>query len=350
MSDLSGKNLWEQLDKIASFRFLLLFACGWALIEFFTYFQSIIAIFTMAAILAFLLNYPTRSLSRFLPHSLAVSLVFLLSLLLIGIFTITIGLSIVSQGQQLLDSITNFLSSLHPLLEQFQRTLSQHNIQVDIYSIEQSLRTQILEIIGGIIATSQVILTNLLGLILVAVVAFFMLLDGEKLWKFILKFFPVSIRERFSEVIQRNFLAFFRGQLLLSLFFSIAIFILFLFIQVPFSLVLALIGGIFEAIPGIGATLGISLIAVIVLTQDIFMAVKVLIGCLIIQQIKDNLIAPHIMQNFLNLNPVVVFFALLIGARIGGLLGIFMAIPIAGIIVSLFEIEDMKSVTSEPKE
>jgi predicted PurR-regulated permease PerM len=48
------------------------------------------------------------------------------------------------------------------------------------------------------------------------------------------------------------------------------------------------------------------------------------------------------MRNSLNIHPVVVFFALLIGARAAGLLGIFIAIPIAGVLVSWFEIEEMK--------
>jgi predicted PurR-regulated permease PerM len=49
------------------------------------------------------------------------------------------------------------------------------------------------------------------------------------------------------------------------------------------------------------------------------------------------------MQGTLNLNPVVVFLAVLLGARIAGLLGIFISIPITGIIVYLLEIEEMKS-------
>ncbi len=49
------------------------------------------------------------------------------------------------------------------------------------------------------------------------------------------------------------------------------------------------------------------------------------------------------MQGSINVNPVVIFFALLVGARVAGLLGIFLAIPIAGVIVSLFEIEEMKA-------
>ena len=48
------------------------------------------------------------------------------------------------------------------------------------------------------------------------------------------------------------------------------------------------------------------------------------------------------MQNSVNVNPVVTFFALLVGARIAGVLGIFLAVPIAGLIVSLLEIDELK--------
>jgi predicted PurR-regulated permease PerM len=107
--------------------------------------------------------------------------------------------------------------------------------------------------------------------------------------------------------------------------------------------VLALIVAIFDAIPGIGATLGVSIITLIVLSQNVFLAAKVLIACIVLQQIQDNLISPRVMQNSLNLNPVVVFFALLVGAKIAGLLGVFISIPIAGVLVTLFEINEMKA-------
>jgi predicted PurR-regulated permease PerM len=96
-------------------------------------------------------------------------------------------------------------------------------------------------------------------------------------------------------------------------------------------------------IPGIGATLGISLVALIVLPQGIWLSLKVLLGCILLQQIEENLLMPRIMQGSLNINPVVMFFALLIGARVAGLLGVFLAVPIAGVIISLFEMDELKA-------
>lgn len=80
----------------------------------------------------------------------------------------------------------------------------------------------------------------------------------------------------------------------------------------------------------------------ILLTQDVLLAFKVLIASIVLQQIQDNLISPRVMQKSVNVNPVVTFFALLIGTRIAGLLGIFLAVPIAALVVSLLEIDELK--------
>ena len=170
-----------------------------------------------------------------------------------------------------------------------------------------------------------------------------MLLDGERLWNLLLKFVPKQQRSRFAGIMQRKFLGFFRGQLLLTLFLTISTFIVFLILKVPFPIILSVIVGILDMIPGIGATLGVSTVCLIVLSQSVWLALKVLGACIVLQQIQDNLIAPRIMQGSVNLNPVVVFFALLIGARVAGLLGIFIAIPIAAVVVTLFEIDEMKA-------
>jgi Predicted permease len=63
----------------------------------------------------------------------------------------------------------------------------------------------------------------------------------------------------------------------------------------------------------------------------------------ILQQIQDNFIGPKIMQSSVNINPVVLFFALMIGARIAGILGVFLSVPLAGVIVNLLDIEEMQS-------
>jgi predicted PurR-regulated permease PerM len=171
-----------------------------------------------------------------------------------------------------------------------------------------------------------------------------MLNNGEKIWQMILKMIPNNQRDRFATAIQKNFIGFFRGQLIISFILSIATFFVFILFQIPFSFLLAVIIGVFDLIPGIGATLGVSLVSLIVLVQSGWiLSIEVLIACIILQQIQDNLLAPRVMQSTVHLNPLVVFFALLVGAKIAGLLGVFISIPIAGVIVSLLEIEELQA-------
>ncbi|PLZ94955.1 AI-2E family transporter [Fischerella thermalis CCMEE 5268] len=343
MSSLENNNFWSRLNNFVLVRFLLLVASGWAIVLLLAYFEPVIVIFTFAAILAFLLSYPVKWLKRFLPHSLAVIVIFLLSIVIIGSLTITVGLTVVSQGQQLIDSLTTFLNSLVPLLERIESLFRSRNIQLDLTVIEEQIRAQAISSLVASLVILQTFLTNFVTFILIAVIAFFMLLDGEKLWYLVLKVVPKHRRNRFNNIVKRNFLGFFQGQLILTLFLTSSTFIAFLLLKVPFALILSVIVGLLDIIPGIGATLGIGTITLIILSQGVWLALKVLVVCIILQQIQDNLIAPRIMQGALNLNPVVVFFALLVGARVAGLLGIFIAIPIAGVIVSMFEIDEMKS-------
>lgn len=343
MNESDGENFLTRLNNFILVRFLLFFACAWTIVQLIAYFQAVIVIFTFAAILAFLLSYPVDWLKRFLPHSVAVVFIFLVSIILLGGLAITAALGLLSQGQQLIDSVAAFLNSLVPLVERLEDILQNRNLQIDLTSLEQILREQAIARLMNVLNLFQSFITNFATFILIAVVSFFMLLEGEQLWLLILKIVPKSRRKRFAIVIKRAFLGFFRGQLLLTLFLTVSTFLVFVVLKIPFPLVLSVIVGFIDVIPGIGATLGISVITLIVLSQGVWLALKVLAACIVLQQIQDNLIAPRIMQDALNLNPVVIFFALLVGARVAGLLGIFISIPIAGVIVSLFEIDEMKA-------
>lgn len=241
MSEPSANNIWQRLNNLALVHFLLLFASGWALVQLLAYFEAVIVIFTFATILAFLLSYPVRWLRRFLPYSVAVIVVFLLSIVILGGLTITVGLAVLSQGQQLIDSITAFLNSLVPLLEQIENFLRSRNIQVNLNTFEEQVRNQVISSLGASLVILQTFFTNFVAFILIAVIAFFILLDGEKLWDFILKVVPKQRRSRFTAIIKSNFLGFFKGQLLLTLFLTISTFLVFVILGVPFPLLLAAI-------------------------------------------------------------------------------------------------------------
>ena len=269
MAPLQPQVLWERLNNSVLLRFLLLFASGWAVIQLLAYFEIVVVVFVSATILAFLLSHPVRWCRRVMPHTLAVVLVFSLGLILFGGILVTMGIAVISQGPGLTDSITDFLNSLTPLASQAENTLEQWNLQVDLQTLGEQLKDQTVGLLGAGFGILQAVLENFIHAILIAVVTFFMLLDGSRIWDFAIKGVPPHRRRQLTKTIQENLLGFFWGRLLLSIFFGISTFFVFLVLKVPYALTLAVIAGLFDLIPGIGATLGISLVSLLLLSQSV---------------------------------------------------------------------------------
>ncbi|KDR58535.1 MULTISPECIES: AI-2E family transporter [Oscillatoriales] len=320
-------------------RYLLLFAFGWAFIQFIAYFETIIIVFVFAAIFAFLLNYPVQWLQKYTSHTVAVVVVFSTSLLLLIGLLATLGLAIVSELQQFVSQAPDLLDSFVNLVDQIETLLKNANIQVDLDFLQEDLKQEVSNLFGFGTAAVGKILSGLVEFIIILVVTFFMLLNGEELWASFQSFFPSNI-EDFTLSLRNNFLGFFRGRLILSVFFGFSAFFVYLILQAPYPLFLATLVGVFDLIPGVGATIGIILSAIIVLPKGILISLQVIVYCVLLQQIEENILMPRIMQNSVNLNPVVIFFALLLGARIAGFLGLFLSIPIAAVIVGFVNIKN----------
>lgn len=349
MSKLSAPAFWTKLQTSQLVRWLLLVTLGWAITQVLAYFEAVLIIFIFAAVFAFLLNYPVQWATRFIPRGPAVIVVFFLSLLLLGGLATTLGSVIVYQIQQLLTKSPQLIEALIDLSERLQILLARWNLEVDFTSWEGQLRGWSLELLEINFTFIQDLLFKLVDGVLIAVIAFFMLLDGRRLWQLILKAFPLSARPKITAAIQSNFLGFFWGRLLLSIFFGVSTFIVFIILGVPFAVALAAIAAVFDLIPGVGAVIGVGLVSIISLSQGLGLSLKVLIICIVLQQIEENLLMPRVMQGSIDMNPVVMFLALLVGARIAGLVGIFLSIPTAGVLISLFELREFQGQRTQKK-
>jgi predicted PurR-regulated permease PerM len=93
-----------------------------------------------------------------------------------------------------------------------------------------------------------------------------------------------------------------------------------------------------EVVPLFGATIGISLVSLLILgLQGFLPAVQVVVSSIFFQQITDNVIAPRIRGDLTGLNPIWIIIALLIGGRVAGFIGVVVAMPIAATIKSTIE-------------
>ncbi|PLZ26504.1 AI-2E family transporter, partial [Fischerella thermalis WC559] len=106
----------------------------------------------------------------------------------------------------------------------------------------------------------------------------------------------------------------------------------FLILKVPFALVFAIFIGVSELIPFVGATLGIGTVTILLLLQNWWLAIQVAIAAIVMQQVKDNLLGPKLLGDFIGINPIWIFVSILMGFEIAGFLGSLLAVPIAGTI------------------
>lgn len=314
----------------------------WLLSLVFRYFQHPITILSIGAILAFLLNYPVKLLEKTrISRTQAVIIVLIITLALLIILGFTLVPMIIDQTIQVLNKIPDWLASSQDNLSKLQLLARQKRIQVDISvltnQINASVQNILQQIASSAVGFAGTLLSGLLNVVLVIVLAFYMLLYGDRLWYGLINLLPSYIGIPLSKSLELNFQNFFLSQLLLALFMVVTLTPIFLFLRVPFALLFAVIIGISELIPFIGAALGIGLVTLLVFLQTWWLAFPVAMIAIIMQQIKDNILAPKLLGNFIGLNPISIFIAILMGFEIAGLLGSLVAVPIAGTIKGTFD-------------
>ncbi len=321
---------------------LLILLAGWLTFNFLGFASGLITILLSSALIAFLLNYPVRLLKPFLPRPIAGIVVYASAALIASIFLITVFPPVFNQGRQLIIKLPDLIAAGQEELNQFQTWSVEHNLPFDVNFLTSQLLAKIQAKAQQIASTSFgfVIGTfnSVVELILILVLSFYMLLDGERIWNNLTKILNPKIRTELTNSISRNLQRFVTGQLLLGLFMAITLTLAFRLLHVPYFLLFAIFIGVMEIIPFIGAALGISTVVLIVFFIDAVLALQVFAIAVGIQQVKDNIVAPRIMGNLTGLSPVIILSSLLLGAKLGGLLGIILAIPVTGVLKSLIEI------------
>jgi predicted PurR-regulated permease PerM len=318
----------------------------WILSQFFGFFRQLLTILAMSSVLAFLLNYVVRFLKRLgIRHIQAVVVVFLITLAVFVVLGFTLVPILTNQTTQLLNRIPDWLEASQKNLQGLDIWAKSRNLNLDLQGfagrlsnqVNTQIEQQVQEIAKAGFGLAIGTLSGVVDSILIFVLTFYMLLYGDRFWRSLLKLLPSDLAQPLQQSLRLNFQNFFLSQFVLALFMTLALIPVFLGFQVPFALLFSLFIGIAELIPLIGATIGIGAVSLLLMFQDIGLAFRVAVVCILLQQVRDNLIAPQLMGDFTGLNPIWVLIVLLIGLQMGGLLGAFLAVPIAGTLNGVIE-------------
>jgi len=191
---------------------------------------------------------------------------------------------------------------------------------------------------GSVVATLSGIFGGLTTLILVLVLTFYFSASKDGLKHFIRSVTPASHQKYVESMfvrIQDKLGLWLRGQLLLSGIIFAVTWIGLLALGVKYSLVLALIAGITEVIPFLGPIIGAIPAVILAFLQSPLKALLVVILYLVIQQLEGNIIVPKVMQRAVGLNPIVVIVVILLGAKLAGILGVILSIPVAVAVMTI---------------
>ncbi|MDD4318829.1 MAG: AI-2E family transporter [Candidatus Peribacteraceae bacterium] len=189
------------------------------------------------------------------------------------------------------------------------------------------------------------VLNFFLNLVVVLVLAFFLQLEKEKVLAWIRSFLPRSFRgyvDDKSEMIRWKLAQWMRGQLLLCLAVSILVFLALVILRMPYALTLAVLAGFMEFLPVIGIFAAAVPAVIIAFTQQGFFW-ALMLACIyyVVQWCESNLLAPLILRRTVDLSPIAILFAMLVGISFPGIihpvLGIMLAIPLTTIIALFLE-------------
>ncbi len=176
------------------------------------------------------------------------------------------------------------------------------------------------------------IAVSIFSVVTTIVLTFYVLYDFERLLDLFLRIIPSGEKQNVKELLQEISVVigkYIRGNVLISIICAVIIFLGLTILHVPFALPLAIFTGIFDLLPLVGATLGAIPALIVALGISPITFVFVLILYVAYQEVEKSIISPLIYDKALNLFPSISFIAVLLGGSLFGILGAFLALPIA---------------------
>jgi predicted PurR-regulated permease PerM len=170
------------------------------------------------------------------------------------------------------------------------------------------------------------------ALVTVVTLVYFWLLERARIQRFVLAFVALprrgGVREAWNDV-EDGLGLWVRGQLIIMALMGVSTGIAYTVLGVPGALVLGLTAGLFEVIPIVGPLLGAipALIVAATVRPELILSVAVVYA--IVQIAEANIVVPIVMRNTVGLSPFIVLVSILLGAGLGGIMGAFLAIPVA---------------------
>jgi predicted PurR-regulated permease PerM len=185
------------------------------------------------------------------------------------------------------------------------------------------------------VAITKGVITAVIAAITIAVLTFFMLLEGPAWIERFFSLLPAESQERWRRVgrdIYRTVGGFVTGALTIALVAGVLTALLLTVLDVQYAFALGLLVALLDLIPLAGATIAAVVVSTVAFFDDWRIGVAVLSFFIVYQQVENHFLYPLIYSRTVQLSPLAILIAVLIGASLAGVLGALAAIPVSGTI------------------
>jgi predicted PurR-regulated permease PerM len=279
---------------------------------------------------------------RGLSRAKAVAATVSLGIGFVGVFVWIAAPLIIDQVNALINNAPQLISDLKN-----NSTINELNINYGIVDtvqnrVEASIKDGkfVIGAFGGVIGVGKAVISGAFSVLTILVLTLYFLAALPTITKDAYRLVPASRRERvakISDAIIFRVGAFVGGQITISFFASIFIFILGFTLDLPYKSALALVVFVCGLIPLIGHFIGMTIVTLIALTVSPLIAAIALASYIIYVQFENYILTPRVMKRALSIPALVTIIAALIGTSLLGLVGGILAVPIAAAILLILD-------------
>lgn len=286
------------------------------------------------------------------PRKLAVALIFFLGLTLLGLFVYFIVPMIVNEFSQLASQLSRIVPKsdfLKPFLDKnlatgAQRIFDSITSNGSTNQVVMGARQVASSISAGVFGSLTEIFGGLLNFVLILVMSFYLSMQDRGVETFLRIVTPAKNEDEVVALwarVERKIAKWFKGQLMLGFIIFILSYIVLSVAGVKYALVLALLCGLLEMIP-YGIVFGIIPSVLVTLFElGPTTAAWVLVAMIIIQQAENYILVPTLFKKIIGVPPLIVIIALLVGAKLAGIMGMILAMPMAVLMLEI--VDDVQS-------
>ena len=300
--------------------------------------RDILMIVFVAVVVASAVNGPVSWLQRRkVPRLLGVIFIYLIFLLFLALVVTLIFPPLAEQVKVLAVTFPEFMEEVGlSVQELWGKYQTEGNLQNILNRVSEVLAESTSNVLGTIIG----LFGGLFSAVVILVISFYLAVQEKGVKRFFVSLTPSEHQHYLSDLIERiqaKIGGWLRGQLLLMLIVGLLTFIGLSLLGVKYALTLALVAALLEIVPYIGPIIASIPAVILAFLQAPVLALLVLVLYIVIQQIENYIIVPQVMRRTVGLSPIVIIIVMLIGAKLSGVLGIVLAVPLAAAVAEFFK-------------